>query len=127
MSVVLWIVLQYELDLYGGFNGVRHFSLSIFQPVVDDAVRFFRPVEQFVSTLRVFDASDYDFRRVENSHGFLSDEFRPLVLDYRERDATVGVELTALPFVLMLAHIVGRDIGQCGSRHVFSLLLLKCG
>lgn len=111
MGVTLWIVRQYELDLREGFNGVRHFSLSFFQPVVDDAVRFFRPVEQFVSTLRVFDASDYDLRRVENSQGLLSDEFRPLVLDYCERDATVGVELAALPFVLMFAHIVGRDIG----------------
>lgn len=80
-----------------------------------------------MSTLRGFDASDYDFRRVENGHGFLSGEFRPLVLDDGERDATVGVELSALSLVLMFAHVVGRDIGQCGSRYVFSLILFECG
>lgn len=78
---------------------------------MDDPVCFFCAVEQFVSALRVFDASDYDFRRVENGHGFLSGEFRPLVLDDGERDPAVGVELSALSLVLVFAHVVGCDIG----------------
>lgn len=88
---------------------------------------FLCAVEQFVAALCGFDASDYDFRRVENGHGFLSCKFRPLVLDDGERDPAVGVELSALSLVLVFAHVVGCDIGQCGSRHVFSLLLLECG
>ena len=85
--------------------------LSVFQAVVDDPVCFFCAVEQFVAALCGFDTSDYDFRRVENGHGFLSCKFRPLVLDDGERDPAVGVELSALSLVLVFAHVVGCDIG----------------